>query len=87
VYLILSLIFGLAALVGSTTTICHFTHSTTYTNTNPEQILLSVFAFFNLSVVLVKLFNSLAPIKHEFQQGDILIDNHQFELDSGVNYV
>jgi high-affinity nickel permease len=85
VYLILSVLFGLAALAGSTTTICHFTHSTTYINTNSEQILLSVFAIFNLAVVLVELFKSLPPIQRKFQEGDILVDNHQFELDSSVS--
>ncbi len=74
-YLIISVTLGLAALAGSTTTIFHFTHSTTHIITNLEQISLSIFAFFYLSVVLVKLFNSLPSIQRKFQQGDILVDN------------
>jgi len=83
VYLIISMGFALFSLAGSTSTVCHFTHSQTYMNHNPEQLLLMVFSFFNLLVVLFKLFNQLPPIDQEFQGDSILIESHPMVKDVG----
>jgi len=64
--------------------VCHFTHSSTYNNVTPENASLMFLALFNLIPGVLKLFKTLPPIVQEFEEKPILIDNHQFEMDSGV---
>ena len=84
VYLLFSIGLALYALAGSTHTICHFTHSQTYMNHSPEQILLMIFSFINLVIVLIKMGKQLPPIQQEFQKDSIFIESHPLSDNIGL---